>query len=293
MDQLKLGQMTLTWLDGGVTAIDGGAIFGVVPRALWSKRYPVNEENKVEMPTDPILIQYMGKNYLIDSSVGNGKLNEKQKRNFGVWAEASLEKSLAELGLTPSDIDYVLMTHMHFDHIGGLTMPNENGELISRFKNAKILVSSVEWEETRNPNIRSKSTYFKENWEAIVDQVETFDDEVEVVEGIRMIHTGGHSNGHSIIMLNQGDQQVIHMGDLMAMHAHQNPLWVMAYDDYPMDSIAAKVKVFEDAYEKGTMFTFYHDAYYRMVVWDKEGKEIVNKLPRTIKPFVPWFELSR
>lgn len=290
MDQFIFEEMTLTWLNGGVTAMDGGAMFGVVPRALWSRKYPCNEKNQIELPTDPILIQYQEKNYLIDSSVGNGKLSEKQKRNFGVWSEPKLEEDLEQLGLSTDDIDYILMTHMHFDHIGGLTIPNNEGQLVSRFKNAKILVSSIEWDEIRHPNIRSKATYFKENWEAIVNQVETFDEQIVLNDAIKMIHTGGHSNGHSIIVLSQGNQQIIHMGDLMATHGHQNPLWVMAYDDYPMDSIAAKVKVYEKAYEQGTWFSFYHDAYYRMVKWDKEGKEIIATIPRTIKPHIPYFK---
>ena len=172
MDQLKLKNMTLTWLDGGQTALDGGAMFGVVPKPLWSKKYPVNDQNQIELATDPILVQHDGHNYLIDASVGNGKLTDKQKRNYGIWSEPQLEKSLADLGLTVADIDGLLMTHLHFDHIGGLTIPNQEGQLVSRFPNAKIYVTDIEWAEAQNPNIRSKSTYFEQDWQAIVPQVE-------------------------------------------------------------------------------------------------------------------------
>lgn len=137
MDRLKFHNMTLTWLDGGVTALDGGAMFGVVPKALWSRKYPVNELNQIELPCEPILLQYEGKNYLIDTGVGAGKLNEKQLRNFGVSEESTIEQSLAELDMTPDDIDGILMTHLHFDHAGGLTKW-QGEQLVPVFPNADI-----------------------------------------------------------------------------------------------------------------------------------------------------------
>ncbi len=105
----------------GVTNLDGGAMFGVVPKALWSRKYPANEKNQIELLTDPILIQMDGKNILIEAGLGKGKLSEKQLRNFGVTAESNVEESLEYLGLNPEEIDYVLMTHLHNDHVGGLT----------------------------------------------------------------------------------------------------------------------------------------------------------------------------
>src|SRR5690625_1135166 len=121
MEQLQVGKAKLTWLNGGVNFLDGGAMFGVVPRALWTRRYPVNEKNQIELRTEPILLQLDGKNYLIDTGMGNGKLTEKQMRNFGVLEESSIETSLENVGLTLSDIDCILMTHLHFDHACGLT----------------------------------------------------------------------------------------------------------------------------------------------------------------------------
>ncbi|MGY3814796.1 YtnP family quorum-quenching lactonase [Globicatella sulfidifaciens] len=290
MDQLRLNNMTLTWLDGGQTALDGGAMFGVVPKPLWSKKYPCNDKNQIELATDPILIQHEGQNYLIDASVGNGKLTDKQKRNYGIWSEPQLEKSLAELSLTVEDIDALLMTHLHFDHIGGLTIPNNKGELVSRFPNAKIYVSAIEWDEAQHPNIRSKSTYFEQDWHAIVSQVETFNQELVINDAIKMKHTGGHSNGHAVVILTDGQQQIIHMADLMPTHAHQNPLWVLAYDDYPMTSILEKEAILKEAYQKQTIFTFYHDAYYRWVQWDTQGKNIINSARRNMPNYIPWFK---
>ncbi len=133
----------------------------------------------------------------------------------------------------------------------------------------------------RQPNIRSRNTYWKENWEAIQSQVETFENELEVLPGIRMIHTGGHSDGHSIIKLEQNGETIIHMADLMPTHAHQNPLWVLAFDDHPMTSVFAKERLMAEALANGYSFIFYHDAFYRLIKWNETGKEIVNKLECT------------
>lgn len=280
MDKFQFHDMTLTWLNGGVTCLDGGAMFGVVPKPLWSRKYPVNEKNQIELPTEPILIQYQGKNMLLDTGVGFNKLNEKQLRNYGVTQESALKSSLDELGLTAADIDYVLMSHLHFDHAGGLTEWQDD-VLVPAFPKAKVYVSQIEWDEMREPNIRSRNTYWKDNWEPIVDQVVTYEDQIEIMPGIEMIHTGGHSNGHAILKFTQNGETILHMGDIMPTHAHQNPLWVLAYDDYPMTSVFAKERLMKEALANGYWFSFYHDAYYRMIKWDEAGKEVVDSLKRS------------
>lgn len=275
MDSYTFHDMELTWLDGGVNFLDGGTMFGVVPKALWSKRYEVDDNNLIELRTDPILIRFEGKNILIDAGIGKGKLDDKMKRNLGVRAETRVKESLGELGLTPASIDIVLMTHLHNDHAAGLTQW-QGEELVSVFPNAVIYVSQVEWDEMRNPNIRSRNTYWKENWEPIQQQVETFEGSILVLPGVEMIHTGGHSNGHCIIKLTQKGETVLHMGDIMPTHAHRNPLWVLAYDDYPMTSIFAKEQLMKEAIPGCYRFIFYHDAVYRLVKWDSSGEEIVE-----------------
>ncbi|PAD67717.1 hypothetical protein CHH83_17345 [Bacillus sp. 7586-K] len=278
METLKIGQTKISWLNGGVTNLDGGAMFGVVPKPLWSKKYPVNELNQIELRTDPILIQKNGLHILLDSGIGNGKLNEKQLRNFGVYEQSSIEESLKALGLTVTDIDIVIMTHMHFDHACGLTKW-KNDKLVSVFPSAKIVTSSIEWEEMRNPNIRSRNTYWKENWEAVEEQVETFESSAVITEGVVMHHTGGHSDGHSIVIIEDGGEMLVHMADLMPTHAHKNPLWVLAYDDYPMDSIQNKQKWIQYGQSHQAWFIFYHDAFYRGIKWNDEGA-IIDRIER-------------
>ncbi len=280
MDSFKFGKWELYWLDGGITNMDGGAMFGVVPKPLWSKKYPVNEKNQIELVTEPLLIRTEDRNILIDAGVGTGKYDEKKKRNYGITREASIERSLSELNLTVEDIDTVVMTHMHFDHIGGLTAP-DGEEMKSVFPNATIYTSETEWNEIRNPNIRSRNTYWKENWVAVQDQVKTFTEELEVLPGLTMIHTGGHSDGHCIVKMEQDGEVILHMADLMPTHAHQNPLWVLAYDDYPMTSVFAKEKWVKDGLNNGYWFSFYHDAQVRMIKWNETGKEVTGELKRT------------
>ncbi|WP_257351573.1 YtnP family quorum-quenching lactonase [Pseudalkalibacillus decolorationis] len=273
METLQIGEITLHWLNGGVTHMDGGAMFGVVPKPLWENKYPYNDKNQIELRTDPIFFQYQGKNILIESGIGNNKLNEKQRRNYGVTEESSIDRELSNFNLTTDDIDIVLMTHMHFDHACGLTKPN-GGQFVPTFKNATIYISETEWIELRNPNIRSKNTYWEMNWKGIEQQVHTFKDELQVLPGLEMVHTGGHSDGHSIVHFSQGSESYIHMADIMPTHAHQNVLWVLAYDDYPMTSITHKQKWTNKGMTDGAWFTFYHDAVYRAVKFDDKGKII-------------------
>ena len=255
-------------------------------QAVWGRFYPYNENNQMPSVADPILIQYQNKNYLIDASMDANKLNEKEKRNLGLAKEAHIAESLAELNLTYEDIDAVLMTHMHNDHANGLTYL-ENGELMSRYPNATIYINAIEWDEVRHPNMRTKNTYIKGNWEPIQDQVQTFTDQIEIAPGITMEHTGGHSNGHTMIRLEQGEETIFHLADILLSCVHVNPLWVGAVDDYPMDSIAAKQKYLSEGLENGYRFIFYHDPFYRMIRYSEDGKESIEGLKRSEPSLIP------
>ncbi|MFB4163075.1 MBL fold metallo-hydrolase [Alteribacillus sp. JSM 102045] len=273
MEQLKIGDYTLTWLRGGVTHLDGGAMFGVVPKALWSKKYPVNDKNQIELRSDPILIQGNGKTMLIEAGLGNNRFSDKQKRNYGITEESFVEEDLQKLGLTTADIDAVLMTHMHFDHAAGL-VKWENEQEVPAYENAVIYISETEWEETKHPNIRSRNTYWEQNWKPVEHKVKAYAKELEPAPGIKLTSVGGHSAGLSIVTIEEGDDMVIHMADNMGTHAHQNVLWVMAFDDYPMDSIAAKQKYMDIGYNNEAWFTFYHDYKYRAIQYDGQGEKI-------------------
>lgn len=287
LQHYQFGEMRLTWLRGADKYTDAGTLFGPVPKAVWSRFYPTTEDGLMADLTDPILIEYRGKRYLIDASLGTEKLDAKQRRNLGVISENRIVESLAELGLTRDDVDVVMMTHMHNDHAGGLTQLSD-GELVSTFPKATIYMNTIEWDEVRHPNARTRGTYLRENWEAVQEQVVTFDDYLLVADGIEMHHTGGHSNGHCIILLKQAGETLIHMADTILTHVHRNPLWVAAVDDYPMDSIKAKQKWVAEAYEKGYTFLFYHDPFYALLKFDQSGQEVVQCLERLRPPIVPF-----
>ncbi len=278
MDDLKIGRAKLRWLNGGMSYPDGGAMFGVVPKALWSRKYPSNDLNQIELRADPILIQIDQKNILIDTGLGNKKFTDKQIRNFGVREESSLEKSLQALNIQVEEIDFILMTHLHYDHANGLTQLTQSGYQ-SIFKNVPIYVSEIEWNEMKAPNIRSSSTYFEMNWQPVVGQIKTFDKEIEILPGLKMIHTGGHSNGHALVLFEDDNEGFIHMADIMPTHAHINSLWVLAYDDYPMTSIFEKEKWIPYGVKNNYWFTFYHDAYLRAIKIDTKG-QITKEIKR-------------
>jgi len=271
MEQLQVGRATITWLRGGVNFLDGGAMFGVVPKALWKRAYPNYEDNTIELRTDPLLLQLDGKNYLVDTGMGNDKINAKQIRNFGVKEQSFLEEDLHTCGLKIEDIDAILMTHLHFDHASGLTKVNGDS-YEPAFPGVPIYTSDVEWNEMRHPNIRSINTYWEKNWKAVEDLVRPYSNEYEVAPGLKMIHTSGHSDGHSILLFEDEDECFIHMADLMPTHGHQNKLWALAYDDYPVTSVHEKEKWMNYGYERGAWYTFYHDAYYRAIQFDREGQ---------------------
>lgn len=273
IDTLKIGDIQLTWLRGGEISLDGGAMFGVVPKTVWTRKYPCNEQNLIRMVTDPILVQTGSKNYLIDSGIGLNKLSDKHKKFLGVTKEFSIDDQLAQIGLSTEDIDGILMTHLHNDHAAGLTKRMEGG-LSPVFPNAVHYVQSIEWEEMRNPNIRSQSTYLKENWQPIEALVEKYSERLQVADGVELIHTGGHSAGHVLIRMESKGQTAYHLADILPSHAHQNPLWVMAYDDYPMNSIFAKQRWIKQAIQEQSWFTFYHDAFFRAIKWDEEGNTV-------------------
>lgn len=273
---MKLGAFNINYLNGGMTQMDGGAIFGVVPKPLWTKRYAVNEKNQVPNLTYPILIQTGDKNILIDAGIGNHKLTDKQLKNYGVTYESQIHDELEKLNLNVEDIDMVLMSHMHFDHATGLTDVDGN----SIFSKATHFVQQDEWHEFISPNIRSKATYWEINRGTYENKLILFDKEVEVYPGIHMKHVGGHSYGQSIITIESEGERAVHMSDIMPTNAHINPLWVMAYDDYPMQSIREKERLIPYYIYQDYWFLYYHDNVFFAAQYELDGKTIKQSIKR-------------
>jgi glyoxylase-like metal-dependent hydrolase (beta-lactamase superfamily II) len=271
----RLGEFEMTWLNGGRFELDGGAMFGVVPKALWQKKYPATAENTISLSAWPILVKTPNALVLIESGLGN-KLTDKQKKIFRIQEEWSILQELGQLGITRENIDFVILTHYDFDHAGGVVTQESSGRLGLTFPKAKHILQKKEWEDVLSPNKRSINTYWPVNIELMKgsDNLELVSGEAEVVPGISVAHTGGHNNGHQIVRMKSQGETALHLGDLLPTHAHANPLWVMAYDNYPLDSIAMKEKWLKIGEAADAWFTFYHDPYLLACKLDEKGSAV-------------------
>ncbi len=274
---LKIGCFELYWLNGGKFALDGGAMFGVVPKVLWSKKYPCSEDNFVPLTASPILVKSQDAIVLIETGLGN-KLTEKQQKIFNVTEQWQVPEDLKKLGLYREDIDFVILTHCDFDHAGGILMKEEDN-LTLTFPKAKHIIQKREWEDVKAPNRRSAHTFWPINFEGLQEsgQLELVDGEAELCPGIRVIHTGGHNNGHQIVWIEDAGEAALHLADLLPTHAHFNPLWVMAYDNFPLEVISLKEQLEKEGIEKNAWFTFYHDPFMKACRFNEKG-EIVQKI---------------
>ena len=268
----KIGDFDMTWLNGGRFELDGGAMFGVVPKVLWQKKYPPTEDNYIPLTAWPILVRTPNALVLIESGLGN-KITDKQKKIFRIKEDWSIVEELKQLGIGRGDIGYVILTHYDFDHAGGVIMQEDHGDLGLTFPKAKHILQKKEWEDVLNPNIRNINTYWPVNNELMRSSanLELFEGEREVLPGISVVHTGGHNNGHQIVKLASQGEMALHLADLLPTHAHANPLWVMAYDNYPLDAIAQKEQWIKYGVGKSAWFTFYHDAFMSACKYDDKG----------------------
>lgn len=271
----KLGDFELTWLNGGRFELDGGAMFGVVPKILWTKKIASDEENYIPLSASPILVKTPDALVLIESGLGN-KLDEKQRKIYRLREEWQVPSDLKALGIEREDIDFVILSHFDWDHASGVVMRGDDGELSLTFPDAKHVVQEAEWKDALSPNIRSKHTYWAVNYELLKDSgtVLPVSGEAEVVRGVKVRHTGGHTRGHQVVMLESCGQKALHMADLFPLHTHFNPLWVMAYDNFPMDVIQQKEILQKDALEENAWFTFYHDPACTICKFDEKGNVI-------------------
>jgi len=217
---------------------------------------------------------------LIESGIGN-KLTDKQKKIYRIREEWSVIGELKQLGISREDIDFVVLTHYDFDHAGGVVMQDDGGKLSLTFPKAKHVIQQKEWEDVLKPNIRSVNTYWPVNIETMKSSsnLHLASGTAEVVPGISVVHTGGHNEGHQVVMLESKGEKALHLGDLLPTHAHANPLWVMAYDNYPMESIAAKEQWLKQGVAEGVWFTFYHDHFMTACKYDDKGN-ITEKWPK-------------
>jgi len=272
MQHLSIGDFQIYWLNGGNFRLDGGTMFGAVPKVLWQKKCQADAANTLPFSNDILLVKTPEHNIIIDTGLGN-KLTEKQLSIFQVTSPWSVVTDLAELGLSRQDIDFVLLTHCDFDHAGGIVMHDADGNEALSFPAAVHYVQKSEWQDVEQPCRRAQSTYWPENFSLLKKEgkLEIIEGDLEVLPGITLRHTGGHTRGHQLIELQSKGETAVHLGDLFPTHAHSNPLWIMAYDNFPLEVIDRKEEYFRHYQELDSWFTFYHDPQVKACKLDKQG----------------------
>lgn len=243
--------------------LDGGAMFGVVPKSMWSKVYPADENNLCSWAMRCLLVVDGERKILIDNGIGD-KQDPKFLGHFHLHGEDTLEKSLAKHGYTTGDITDMVLTHLHFDHTGGSIIWNaDKSALIPAFKNAKYWVSKAQWEWAVNPNNREKASFLKENIMPMQEsgQMHVVEHEGEIYPGFSFKIFNGHTNGQLIPHIKYKGKTIVYMGDLLPSTAHIPMPWVMAYDTRPLITLDEKKVFFKEAIENDYTLFFEHDIF--------------------------------
>ena len=255
--------MQLFAIDTGNLKLDGGAMFGVVPKVMWSKLYPCDENNLCNWIMRCLLIVDGDRKVLIDCGMGN-KQSEKFLANYNLNGEATLESSLALHGFTMDDITDVILTHLHFDHCGGAVKWNEDKtDYIPAFRNAIYHTSRKQWEWATNPNNREKASFLKENILPIREKgkLNLIENDMELFPGISVRLFHGHTDGQVIPFINTGNKILVFMADLLPSAAHIPLPYVMSYDTRPLITLEEKEKVMKEAAQNEYVLFFEHDLY--------------------------------
>jgi glyoxylase-like metal-dependent hydrolase (beta-lactamase superfamily II) len=256
---MTFGDFELTPLLDGYFRLDGGAMFGVVPRTLWEKRTTPDERNRITMAMRPLLVQ--GERLMIIDAGAGDKMDEKSAGIYGFDRAENLDVTMARAGVGADAIDIVLASHLHFDHAGGFTAREASGAVLPRFPNARYVVSRGEWEDATHPHERNRASYFAENYVPLQDAgvVDFMDGDGEVMPGVRVRRTGGHTRFHQIVYIESAGKTAVFAADLIPTTAHVDVPWIMAYDLYPMETLEFKRAFVREAIEREYLIFFEHD----------------------------------
>jgi glyoxylase-like metal-dependent hydrolase (beta-lactamase superfamily II) len=255
--------------------LDGGAMFGVVPRALWSRESSPDAENRVRLNANCLFVEAGGERVIVETGMGD-KWSAKQSAMYAVVRERPLGESVKAItGYDAEEITVVVNTHLHFDHAGGNTRLDEGGHAVPTFPNARYFVSRDEFEHAERPHERDRASYLAENWRPLREsgQLELKDATYEVVPGLRMENVPGHSRTMQCVRLERGGRTLFGFADLVPTRAHVPLAWVMGYDLYPVETLEAKKRLLPQAAREGWLCLFYHDANAPLCrVVEEEGK---------------------
>lgn len=271
--------MQLYPIHAGNFSCDGGALFGVIPKPLWSKAYPADENNVTKLTMRCLLVDTGERKILIEAGVGN-HYPEKVRQNNGHEETDAIEKSLAEKGYRSEDITDVLFTHLHWDHCNGAVI-NQNGALKLQFPNATHWCSKKQWEHSKISNIRERAAYYPEILEFLKTEgnMQLVDRECELFPDISVRMFDGHTPGQMIPFINYGDKTYVYMADLIPTAANIPIVWLAAYDLYPVTAMEEKEKYLKEVAEKEYILFFEHDFYTECatVEWSEKGPKVKEK----------------
>lgn len=261
-----LGRLRIHALQAGGQFLDGGAMFGVVPKVLWEQRIPADAKNRIPLGMRCLLIEHPDGLVLLDTGVGN-KENPKFLDIYGIEASVAghrsmLDAALAAAGFSAADVRYVINSHLHFDHAGGNTSLDEGGAPAPSFPNARYFVHRGEMRYAKHTNERTAASYFPANWEPLIEsgQLEQVETDVELLAGIRMRHTPGHTPDHQCLVVDGGGETAVFLADLCPTTAHVPLPWIMGYDVEPLRTMESKRALWAEALAKHWLLVFEHDA---------------------------------
>jgi glyoxylase-like metal-dependent hydrolase (beta-lactamase superfamily II) len=257
---IAIGDMRLTFVSGGRLRIDGGNMFGVIPRVLWAQKSPPDELNRILLDTNCILVRTPQSLGLIDTGYG-GKALPKHRSRHALEEGEPLARNLAAVGIDADEIDWVILTHLHFDHAGGATRRDENGQLRPVFARARHFVQRNEWEDAASKRSELAGSYYPDDFAPLekAGLVELIDGHAEIAAGVTTQLTGGHTRGHQIVRLESGDESAVCLADICPTTAHLPTFWTMAYDQYPLDVRRVKPGILSDIAGHQRVALFAHD----------------------------------
>jgi glyoxylase-like metal-dependent hydrolase (beta-lactamase superfamily II) len=285
VESRRIGKWKVHAIQAGGQRLDGGAMFGVVPKPLWERRIPPDERNRIQLGMRCLLIEHESGLVLIDSGAGN-KENEKFHDIYGVENRGAsgltqLEDGLAKLSVKTSDISVAICTHLHFDHAGGSTTKNADGKVVPTFPKARYVVQAGEYEYATHTNERTAASYFPHNFAPVVasGQFDFAIGEQEIVKGISVVPTPGHVPFHQGVKLESDGETAFYVADLVPTTSHLPLPWIMGYDVEPLVSLESKRRILTRAAEEHWLLVFEHDA---TTPWSRikhDGKAFALDLP--------------
>ncbi len=274
-------------IETGNLKLDGGAMFGVVPKVIWQKLYPADENNLSNWAMRCLLVDTGLQKVLIDTGMGT-KQDEKFFSHYYPNGDATLETSLNQLGYSREDITDVILTHLHFDHCGGAVSYNTGGSLVPTFPKAVYHVSRAQWNLATSPNRREKASFLPENFLPLAEfgVLNLIESEGELLPGIDIRIFDGHTAGQVIPIIDTGKKKIAYCGDLFPATAHIPMPYIMGYDTQPLLTLADKERFFSEALEKNIALFFEHDIYNECCSLFKTEKGIKVDKTFSLKEFL-------